>query len=586
MASDIDLSRDSVARVREAADIVEVVGEQVRLRRRGRTLEGLCPFHEEKTPSFSVDPDKGLYYCFGCHQGGDIFKFVMQTARLSFAEAVEQLARRYGVKLPPRSPDAQRRRQESDRLRTLLEEAQAFFVARLGSADGAAARRELERRGFGRETWPEFGFGWAPDDWRQLTDELGRRHPAGTLITTGLAVQPDSRTSPYDRFRKRITFPIRSVDGRLIAFGGRILGEGEPKYLNSPESPIFQKRSTLFCLERARRPADEAGELLVVEGYFDCLSLHRVGITNAVATLGTALTPDHARLLRRRLGDGERVVLCYDADEAGRRAAMTGIRVLLEAAVDVAVLVLPDGTDPDDVVRSGGAEAVRKLLKQPSSALEFLLSGLPDQPEALRREGLKLAPLVCAARNAATRQNLIEELARRLYLRPRDIEEHGRAAARREGQPSLPGTAALRPAAPGERHLARILLECSPEWRSRILERVRADLIDDDRVRSLVEAASELAADTQPADAVREMLGRCADEAVTSFVAELCNSDWPELTDTSIRSLLRALLERQGRELARRLAPRIRAAEERGDHQELELLLTEKVRLRQKSAEF
>ncbi|HOC42611.1 MAG TPA: DNA primase [Thermoanaerobaculales bacterium] len=586
MAIDIDLSRDSVARVREAADIVEVVGEQVRLRRRGRTLEGLCPFHEEKTPSFSVDPDKGLYYCFGCHQGGDIFKFVMQTARLSFAEAVEQLARRYGVKLPPRSPDGERRRQESDRLRTLLEEAQAFFVARLAGTDGAAARRELERRGFGPATWPEFGFGWAPDDWRQLTDELGRRHPAGTLIAAGLAVQPDSRSSPYDRFRKRITFPIRSVDGRLIAFGGRILGEGEPKYLNSPENPLFQKRSTLFCLDRARKPADEVGELLVVEGYFDCLSLHRVGITNTVATLGTALTPDHARLLRRRLGEGERVVLCYDADEAGRRAAMTGIRVLLEAGVDVAVLVLPDGTDPDDAVRSGGAAAVRELLQRPASALEFLLAGLPDQPEALRREGIKLAPLVCAARNPATRQNLIEELARRLYLRPRDIEEHGRAAARREGPSSSRRDAARRPAAPGERHLARTLLECPPAWRARIVELVRPDLLSDDRVRSLLEAAIELAPGLEPADAVRELLGRCADEGVTSFVAELCNSDWPELTDASIRSQLRALLDRQGRELARRLAPRIRAAEERGDHQELELLLAEKARLRQKSAEF
>jgi DNA primase len=586
VASDFDLSRDSVARVREAADIVEIVGEQVRLRRRGRTFEGLCPFHEEKTPSFSVDPDKGLYYCFGCHQGGDIFKFLMQTARLSFAEAVEQLARRYGVKLPPRSPDGERRRQESDRLRTLLEEAQAFFADRLAGTDGVAARRELERRGFARSTWAEFGFGWAPDDWRQLTDELGRRHPVGTLIAAGLSVQPDSKSSPYDRFRKRITFPIRSIDGRLIAFGGRILGEGEPKYLNSPENPLFQKRSTLFCLDRARKPADEVGELLVVEGYFDCLSLHRVGITNAVATLGTALTPDHARLLRRRLGGGDRIVLCYDADEAGRRAAMTGIRVLLEAGVDVAVLVLPDGTDPDDVVRAGGAAAVRALLERPASAIDFLLAGLPEQPEAMRREGLKLAPLVCSASNAAVRQNLVEELARRLYLRPREIEEHGRAPARREGSSTGRRPAAARTAAPGERHLARIMIEASPQWRARILERVRPDLIDDDRVRSLVEAAAELSADAPPDEAVRELLAKCADEGVTSFVAELCNTDWPELTDGSIRSQMRALLEHQGRELARRLAPRIRAAEERADHGELEELLAEKARLRRKSAEF
>jgi len=585
--TDLDLSRDSVDRVREAADIVEVIGDHVQLRRRGRTFEGLCPFHEEKTPSFSVDPDKGLYYCFGCHQGGDIFKFLMQVARLSFPEAVEQIARRYGVKLPPRSPDGRRRQEKSDRLRSLLEEAQAFFVDRLGSAAGAAARRELERRGFDRATWSEFGFGWAPDDWRELTEELGRRHPEGTLVEAGLTVRPDTSTSPYDRFRKRITFPIRSMDGRLVAFGGRILGDGDPKYLNSPESPVFAKRSTLFCLDRARSSAARAGELLVVEGYFDCLSLHRVGIPNAVATLGTALTQEHARLLRQRLGEGGRVVLCYDADEAGRRAALTGIRVLLEAGVDVAVLALPEGTDPDDIVRSGGAEAFQQLLERPAPILDFVLDGLPEQPEMLRREGLKLAPLVCAAKDAAVRQNLVEELARRLYLRPRDIEERGgRPAGRHEQPPGREVPAAAVATAPGERQLARILLACSPEWRTRIVARVQPELISDSRVRSLLEAAAELTGDPASVDPVRELLARCADERVTALVAELCNSDWPELTDDSIRSQLRVLMERQGRELARRLAPRIRAAEQRGDHVELERLLAEKARLRQKSAEF
>jgi DNA primase len=585
--ADLDLSRDSVDRVREASDIVEVVGEHVRLRRRGRTFEGLCPFHEEKTPSFSVDPDKGLYYCFGCHQGGDIFKFLMQVARLTFPEAVEQIARRYGVKLPPRSPEGRRRQEKTDRLRSLLEEAQAFFVDQLASAAGARARRELERRGFERDSWSEFGFGWAPDDWRQLTEALRRRHPEGSLIEAGLTVQPDSTTSPYDRFRKRITFPIRSMDGRLIAFGGRILGDGEPKYLNSPESPLFAKRSTLFCLDRARSSAARAGELLVVEGYFDCLSLHRVGISNAVATLGTALTQEHAVALRRRLGDGGRVILCYDADDAGRRAALTGVRVLLEAGVDAAVLVLPEGTDPDDIVRESGADAFREMLASPAPILDFMLAGLPDQPDALRREGLKLAPLVCSARDAAVRQNLVEELARRLYLRPSDIEERGGRRARNDQSgPARQAASAVPTAAPGERHLARILLECSPEWRTRIVARVQPELISDDRVRALLEAAGKIAAPAAAADAVRELLARCGDDRVTSFVAELCNSDWPELTDDSIRTQLRVLLEWQGRELARRLAPEIRAAELRGDHGELERLLAETARLRQKSAEF
>ena len=223
---DIDLSREVVSQVREAADIVEVVGEQVRLKKRGRTWEGLCPFHEEKTPSFSVDAEKGLYYCFGCHQGGDVFKFVMQSENLNFPEAVERLGRRFGVQLPSRSPEARQRREAGDRLRTLLEEAQRFFTDSLEAAEGSEARSELERRGFPRETWSDFGFGYAPDEWRRLLDHMTRRHPQGALIEAGLAIQPESGTAPYDRFRSRLTFPIRAGDGRLIAFGGRQLGEG------------------------------------------------------------------------------------------------------------------------------------------------------------------------------------------------------------------------------------------------------------------------------------------------------------------------------------------------------------------------
>ncbi len=584
---DVDLSREVVDRVREAADIVEVVGDHVRLRRRGQKWEGLCPFHEEKTPSFSVDATKALYYCFGCHQGGDIFKFVMQVDRLSFPEAVDRLARRYGVKLPPASPEARQRRQRGDRIRSLLEEAQRFFTDRLNEAGGAKARRELERRGFEPSTWVEFGFGWAPDDWRQLSDALSGRHPEGALISAGLTVQPESGKTPYDRFRNRITFPIRAPNGSLIAFGGRIFGDGEPKYLNSPESPVFQKRSTLFCLDRAGRPTAESGELLVVEGYFDCLSLHRVGLANAVATLGTALTPDHARLLRRRLGPDGRAVLCYDADTAGRRAAITGTRVLLEAGVEVAVLALPPGTDPDDVVREQGADGFRQLLQHPMSLIDFLLVDLPENPGDRRKGGLEFAPLVCAAADPAVRQNLVEELARRLYLRPRDIEEQGRPPGRR-GRGGPAPSATVGELAPGERYLARILIECGPQWRTRIVEVVDPELIIDARVRSLLIAASRLGEnpDGSPQDVVRELLQICSDEAVGSFVAELCNSDWPALTEESTRSQVRHIVDRQSREMARRLAPMISSAEERGDDAEVSRLLAEKARLRQKSMKF
>jgi DNA primase len=580
---DIDLGRDSVARVREAADLVEVVGEYVRLKKRGRTWEGLCPFHEEKTPSFSVDAEKGLYYCFGCHQGGDVFKFVMQQDNLNFPEAVERLARRYGVQLPPRSPEARRRREAGERQRELLREAQRFFSDCLEQAEGAAARSELERRGFAKETWRNYGFGFAPDDWRRLLDEMSRRHPEGALIDSGLVVRPESGTAPYDRFRNRLTFPINSGDGSLIAFGGRILGDGEPKYLNSPESAIFRKRSTLFCLDRARRSIADEGRVVVVEGYFDCLSLHRVGIENTVATLGTALTPDHARLLKRRLGPEGLAILCYDGDDAGRRAAATGAGVLLEAGVEVAVLVLPSGLDPDDVVRERGVEVVREQLMQPTPLLEFLLADLPPEPAQRRRSGLKLAPLVCSSSDPALRQNLVEELARQLYLRPSEIEEQGRRERR---QAAAAAVIERRSPPPGERELARILLHCSGGWRQRILDLVRVEYLEDTRVRTLMEDAAGAGGD-QPAPAfVSELLGRCTDPDASSLVAELCNSPMPEITDETIRIQLKILLERQAREGSRRLEPAIAEAERRGDHDEVDRLLAEKTRLRRESAEI
>jgi DNA primase len=582
--TDIDLSRDSVARVREAVDMVEVVGDHVRLKKRGRSWEGLCPFHEEKTPSFSVDPEKGLYYCFGCHQGGDVFKFLMQTENLNFPEAVEHLAQRFGVSLPPRSPETLRRREAGDRLRSLLEEAQHFFAECLDAPEGSAARSELSRRGFPKDSWRGIGFGYAPDEWRRLNDHLSRRHPEGVLVESGLAVRPESGTAPYDRFRNRLTFPIRSGDGALVAFGGRELGDGEPKYLNSPESAIFRKRSTLFCLDRARRAIADSGQAVVVEGYFDCLSLHRVGIENVVGTLGTALTSDHARLLKRRLGTDGVALLCYDADAAGRRAASVGAAVLLEAGLEVATIVLPAGMDPDDLIRERGAEAFRELLDRPTSLLEFILAELPPDPAQRRISGLELAPLVCSASNPALRQNLVEELARQLYLRPREIEEHGRKGLR-------PGTVTGRvertPMPPGERELARILLDCSSEWRRRILEIVDIEYIRDPRVRQLIEEATTIAGmDRDEPDFVAELLRQCTDPDASSLVAELCTAAMPEITDESIRIQLRTILHRQAREGARRLEPLIAAAEKRGDHAELDRLLAEKQRLRLEMAEI
>ncbi len=582
---DADLNAQVIAQVRDAIDFVEVVSDHVKLRRRGRKYEGLCPFHEEKTPSFSIDPEKGLYYCFGCHAGGDAIKFVMEIDKLSFPEAVERLARRFGVHLPPASPGARRRRETVDRLRTILDEAQRWFVDQLDSPGGAPARSELERRGYQRDTWRGFGFGFAPDDWRQLLEHLRRRHPEGVIIEAGLALQPESGGRPYDRFRNRLTFPVRDAEGRLIAFGGRVLGDGEPKYLNSPESALFHKRSTLFCLDRARRPIADAGEAIVVEGYFDCFSLHLVGITRVVATLGTALTSEHARLLRRRVGADGRVVLCYDADSAGRRAAATGARVLLEAGLSVAVVGLPPGTDPDDVIRRDGGDAMKALLAEPSSLVAFLVEDLPAERSARQRAAAELAELIATAGNPHVRDELFLELTQRVGFSEAVLRDLAHRAHRRSG-----GSVAPPPASPtltaGEHLLARIIIEGGVEWQRVVAREVDLGARGDPRLGRLIDAVRRFVENGPTGSDFVDWLQAESEDELVTLVAEVSARSGPELGDDAIRRQLRRVLIEQWRAEARDVTSAIRHAEDRGDLERVSELQRRLAQLRSRRPDF
>src|SRR5512136_1812770 len=346
--SDYDLSRPVLDQVREAADIVAVVGEHLTLRKTGRNHVGLCPFHGEKTPSFNVSREKGTYYCFGCKRGGDVIDFVMELERVGFAEAVERLAERFGVHLPPASPEARRRKDEHDQLVEVTEAAQAVFARQVGED---RPRAFLERRGVTLELAANFGLGYAKGEWRALYDELRRRFPERVLIAAGVVVEGEAGRV-WDRFRDRLTIPIRLARGRLVAFGGRALGEETPKYLNSPETSLFSKSHVLFALDRATRAFAQASRAIVVEGYFDCIAMHHNGFAETVATLGTALSEHHAKELARRV---PKVVVCFDGDAAGRQAAVAAVRTLLGTALEVSVLLLPQGQDPDDAVRHEGA---------------------------------------------------------------------------------------------------------------------------------------------------------------------------------------------------------------------------------------
>jgi DNA primase len=350
-------------RVRDATDIVQLIGERVALRRAGRSYKGLCPFHTEKTPSFTVTPDRQMWHCFGCSKGGDVFAFVMERDKLTFPEALRALADRAGIELPQQEGGA--RNDAFDKLYQANALARDFYRASLGSEPAVKARAYIAARGFEEPWLTRFEIGWAPEGWDGLSKSLGKLLPAAVLEEAGLVVRRGDGSGHYDRFRNRVLFPVATGAGKTAGFTGRAIAEGdEPKYLNSPETPVFRKGRLLYGLTQARAGIRDQGEAIVSEGNLDVVRLHACGFGNAVATCGTALTSDQAKLLARLR---VKVLLLYDGDDAGVRAADRGLDALLEAGVEVKVLLLPRGEDPDSFLRKEGAEALRERM---ASALD------------------------------------------------------------------------------------------------------------------------------------------------------------------------------------------------------------------------
>ena len=377
--------------VRNATDIVALVGERVALRRAGRAWKGLCPFHAEKTPSFTVNPERQIWHCFGCNRGGDAFSFLMELDRVTFPEALAQLAERAGVELPRAGSGA------GDARRERLYQANAiacdFFQASLRSEAGAGARAYLAGRGFEGAILDRFRVGWAPDRWDGLVAAAGKLLPGELLEQAGLAVRRGDGTR-YDRFRNRVLFPIEGPGGKIAGFGARALApEDTPKYLNSPETPVYRKGALLFGLPAARQAIRERRQVLVAEGYLDVMRLHAAGFANAVSTCGTALTPEQARGLARF--DVE-VVLVYDGDAAGVRAADRGLDPLLGTGLSVRVLLLPDGEDPDSFLARRNPAEFEALLRDATDPALFLArAGISERavnpgPEARVRRYVEL----------------------------------------------------------------------------------------------------------------------------------------------------------------------------------------------------
>ena len=543
--------------VRAAADIVEVVQETVPLRRVGATYKGLCPFHGEKTPSFHVNRDKGFFHCFGCGIGGDVFKFVELRDKVGFGEAARSLAQRFGVPVPDvrdggRDPSADA---ERETLLKIHEVAASWFREQLARPEGARARQQLAARGLSAGTIDALGLGYAPPSREALKMRLQRQgFDPRLILASGLVVARDDGPA-VDRFRNRLMIPIARESGTVVAFGGRAMEADQgPKYLNSPETPIYSKSRTLYGLHLTRADVRRAGMAVLVEGYFDFAQAWQAGIAPVVATCGTALTPAQAQLLRRF---ASRVVLSFDPDSAGQGAAARSSDLLVAEGFQVAVALLPPGDDPDTLIRRSGPDAYRALVDQARPYLEFLLdraaaahdlSGL-DGRQAFVHEMLAVAARIP---EATGRDQFADRLAHTARIAEDVIRAEIRkaAVARRTTLPGrqLPMAGVLKPA---ERHLLAALLTQPAEAGAALAE------LDEEDVQglssaSILRAAKALAAE-RPESLPGVLLERLTEEEARKVTAEAARPDVVAPPIECVRALRRLRYERERAAVQREL---------------------------------
>lgn len=451
-------------RVKQQADIIRVVGEYVRLKKAGQNFTGLCPFHPEKTPSFAVHPVKQIYHCFGCGAGGDVFKFVMEMEKCPFPEAMRVVAEKCGILLPAqrdRTPEERREGQQRVALLAMHTAAAEFFAKQMGETpEGKVAAAYLEERGVNAEVRAAFGLGYAPGSGEALARQLRGRYPEKLLASSGLFSRDDGGRL-YDRFRRRVIFPIANESGKVIAFGGRALGDEQPKYLNSPETPIYTKSQVLYHLHAAREAIRQSGFAVLVEGYMDAIAVAGAEFRNVVASCGTSLAEPQVGLLSRF---AQRVVVNYDPDTAGVAATERSIGLLLERDFDVHVLALPDGADPDTFIRRHGAEKYKELLAAAPPYLDYLISRA-RQMDVSSVEGKVralnfLLPFVQRLPNRIARSEWASRIAVHLQVdEPVLRESLRRAATERRGDVKLRPEMQFPVMRPAEKRLIQILAE-------------------------------------------------------------------------------------------------------------------------------
>ena len=590
--------RSFIDEVRRNADPLQVIGEIVALKQRGRRWVGLCPFHDEKTPSFTVN-EEGFWHCFGCSAGGDLFTFVMEQEALGFNEAVRTLAERAGVPVPEQQSRARRSEgPQIDRRRVLeiLRAADSFYRAQLAADAGKPARDFVEERGFEPQIVERFGLGFAPDGWETIRQELHKRgFSEPELEVAGLVKRRETGSGTYDRLRHRVVFPIRDLRGQTIAFGGRVIDDGEPKYLNSPETPTFSKSRTLYGLFEARDGIGQTGFAMLVEGYFDLLACAQYGLSNAVAPLGTSFTEEHARLLARFT---QKAVVVFDGDTAGQAAAERTVGVFLGQGFQVNVVRLPAEHDPDSYLREVGLEAYRETLRKSQSGLEFLISRAGERVDLSTPHGKaealsSLLEFVVTITDWVEKAEWIGRLAERLDIEARLVEQAAadvaarsrRAPAGGRSEPPQAGRnqrwkADLNKVPLAERELLRAVLE-HPEWRQPLEEICSLEAIRDARVRGLLAAAAACEADGMAVEP-GTMLQRCTVPGAAALLSRLrleetVSMDW----DTARNSAL-GIHDDSLRRRLKQMTKDIQEALAAGDRERFGELNREKVSLAQR----
>ncbi len=560
--------------IKDSVDILDVVGQVVALRRRGHRHVGLCPFHQEKTPSFSVDPDKGLFYCFGCGTGGDVIKFTMLHGNLSFAEAVRHLAQRYHVPLPEVTAESTQKRDRRKELYQVVDAACDFFYRRLHhSAEGQKAKRYAVERGLDDSLLEEQKLGYAPNGWHHLLDHLqSKGFSRETGLAAGLLAQSQGGRV-YDRFRDRLIFPISDPQGRMVAFGGRSLDGSEPKYLNSPETPIYHKGRTLYGLATARRACRDRRQVVLVEGYMDLLAFYARGFLRVTATLGTALTVNQVRLLRRI---ADEVVLVYDGDAAGQKAMTRALPLFLQEQLRASCIVLPAGKDPDDFLGTEGLDAFRELLQERRDlglfVIENQLAGWDGTIGDKSRVCKQLAPILKDARDPVLQDEYLRAAAERLGLSETvlhrqiyDSEPRKRSPRGRRSRVSTVDQCQVKPA---EETIVKLLLQ-QPALVAELSGEGVIDQFEPSPYREIARTLIRRVDPRQPHIEARTLYD-CLDDAdcqqvFTRLLMDQDPSTDPETARLLLRDRLQSLrykqLMRQRRELQKAMAE----AEKNGD---------------------